>query len=121
MKVSPAVQNTVNLILPALVISIKEEMNMTYKDQFAAYEQLNADETVSNETIKKARDELDALKYAIHNVSTVLDKEFKPKRLITTSKTALCPRCNHRISHPNHSYCHRCGQKLQTPEGSNNE
>lgn len=122
MKVRISTKNNVESILPALIVSIKTDMGAAYEEQFAAVKKLRAAEGMnSSDAIEIAIDDLKALDHATRLISDALDKAFKPKRAIIANKMALCPHCNHRIPHLNHSYCHRCGQKLQTSEGSGNE
>ena len=118
MKVRISTKNNVESILPALIVSIKTDMGAAYEEQFAAVKKLRAAEGMnSSDAIEIAIDDLKALDHATRLISDALDKAFKPKRAIIANKMALCPHCNHRIPHLNHSYCHRCGQKLQTSGG----
>lgn len=102
MKVS--VKNSTDSILAALIISIKAEMKQAYEEQLSALNRIDAES-----------DNLEELKDAAELISEALDKQFKPKRITRTSKTAICPTCHHRVTNQHHSYCHRCGQKLMPP------
>ena len=106
--------NYTDSVLAALVISIKVEMAEMYKEQLHALAELNqkVDMVSESEAICNAAKDMRELSEAINLVSQALDRAFKPKPVIRTSRTALCPNCHHRIPHQNHSYCHRCGQKL---------
>ena len=106
--------NYTDSVLAALVISIKAEMAEMYKGQLHALAKLNqeADMVGESEALCNAAKDLRELSEAINIIGEALDREFKPKQIIRTSKTALCPNCHHRVASPNYSYCHRCGQKL---------
>lgn len=70
--------------------------------------------TISEEGARTSDEALDVL----HDYR-LQAKEYKAlqKKHLTASKTFLkdgvwhCPDCNRRVA-PNHSFCHRCGQKL---------
>ena len=113
-KMKVAVKNSTDSILAALIVSIKTEMMAAYDEQLSALSSLKATAgDISNtKAVSEAISDLKELENAIHMISDALDKEFKPKHVIRTNKTALCPNCHHRVPNPNHSYCHRCGQKL---------
>ena len=113
-KMKVAVKNSTDSILAALIVSIKTEMMAAYGEQLSALSSLKATAgDISNtKAVSEAVSDLKELENAIHMISGTLDKEFKPKQVIRTNKTALCPNCHHRVPNPNHSYCHRCGQKL---------
>lgn len=106
--------NNIDSLLAALVVSIKTEMTEMHREQLHALAKLNQDIDMvgESEAICNAAKDLKELSEAINLVSQALDRAFKPKPIIRTSHTALCPNCHHRIPHQNHSYCHRCGQKL---------
>lgn len=108
------VNNYTDSVLAALVISIKAEMAEMYKEQLHALAKLNqeVDMVSESEALCNAAKDLRELSEAINIIEEALDREFKPKPVIRTSQTALCPNCHHRVPHISHSYCHWCGQKL---------
>lgn len=108
------VKNYTDSVLAALVVSIKMEMSEMYKEQLHALSELNkeVDMVGEAEAIDAATRDMNELSEAIRLVEEALDREFKPKPVIRTSQTALCPNCHHRVPHISHSYCHWCGQKL---------
>jgi Zn finger protein HypA/HybF involved in hydrogenase expression len=103
-KMKVPVRNSTDSILAALIVSIKTEMKQAYEEQLSALKQIGAES-----------DDLEELKSATELISEALDKQFKPKRITRTNKTAICPTCHHRVTNNHHSYCHRCGQKLIPP------
>jgi len=103
-KMKVSVKNSTDSILAALIISIKAEMKQAYEEQLSALNRIDAES-----------DDLEELKDAAKLISEALDKQFKPKRITRTNKTAICPTCHHRVTNNHHSYCHRCGQKLIPP------
>lgn len=115
------VNNYTDSVLAALVISIKAEMAEMYKEQLHALAELNqkVDMVSESEALCNAAKDMRELSEAINIIGDALDREFKPKQIIRTSKTALCPNCHHRVASPNYSYCHRCGQKLTKVKAAN--
>ena len=115
------VKNYTDSVLAVLVVSIKMEMSEMYKEQLHALSELNkeVDMVGEAEAIDAATRDMNELSEAIRLVEEALDREFKPKPVIRTSQTALCPNCHHRVASPNYSYCHRCGQKLAKVKAAN--
>ena len=115
------VKNYTDSVLAALVASIKTEMAEMYKEQLYALSELNkeVDMVGDAEAISAATRDMNELGEAIKIVENALDREFKPKPIIRTSQTALCPNCHRRVPHQSHSYCHRCGQKLAKVKAAN--
>lgn len=105
------VNNNTDSILAALIISIKTEMKQAYEEQLSALNRIDAE----SDDLEELKDAAEELKDAAKLISEALDKQFKPKRITRTNKTAICPTCHHRVTNNHHSYCHRCGQKLIPP------